>query len=330
MLNKTRAVIESGILDFLFFGAFWLFYLLFLNPPRESLITRLLIIAVHYTTALLGGYWAGWRARHDGWIYGIFGYGLFRGLTFLLNVHAPLPYPLHVKILGYVPILALLMYGAVIGEQRAYYVETTEQNVTGIYPVVKRTADFIVGATGLLLLGPVMLAIAFGIKVSSPGPIFFHQRRIGQDGQPINIIKFRTMRTDAEQVLPDLPQFQTRSEPYVKLREDPRVFAFGKFLRTTSLDELPQLMNILKGEMSLVGPRPLISSEIEHCEGEQLKRLEVKPGLTGWAQINGRGNLTFEELLMMDLEYVKKQSLWLDLRILLSTMWMVLMRHGAY
>jgi len=115
-----------------------------------------------------------------------------------------------------------------------------------------------------------------------------------------------------------------------QIKDDPRVFPFGKFLRTTSLDELPQFINIAKGEMSLVGPRPLVPDELEASETRTLKRLEVKPGLTGMAQINGRGNLTFDERMDMDLAYVDGQSLWLDLKIILVTIWQVLARHGAY
>jgi lipopolysaccharide/colanic/teichoic acid biosynthesis glycosyltransferase len=341
MFNKIRASIESGFFAFLFFAVFTYFYYWLIEKwalPRESILAVTSIITAHYITAIFCGYWSGWRARHDGWLYSILGYALFRYLSFRYNVHAPLPFPLHIRYLGYIPVLALLMFGAAIGEQQAHTLPASEQKIAALYPAVKRLIDLTISLTGILLLAPIMLAIAIGIKLNSPGPIFFHQRRIGQHGRVINIIKFRTMNTDGDTETLDISEILgkrlekegERKDQLVKLKEDARVFAFGRFLRQTSLDELPQLINIARGEMSLVGPRPLIPAEVERATPEELKRLEVKPGLTGWAQINGRGDLTFKERLKLDLEYVEKQSLWLDLKILLKTVWMVLSGRGAY
>lgn len=329
MLTKLRAIVESGIIAFLVFSAFAIAYKA-LDP--HSPIAVLLLISAHYASVLVCGYWAGWRAKVDGWLYSLLGYVLFRLIYYALPLRATLPFALEIKLLGFLTVLALLMFGAAIGEQRAHYVEGSEAEVnrTGFYPVIKRIGDIAISSVALLLLSPIMLAIAIGIKLASPGPVFFHQKRIGQNGRVFKVIKFRTMRTDAEDVLEHLPEFKERTEPFVKLKDDPRVYPFGKFLRLSSLDELPQLINILVGDMSIVGPRPLVPSEIEHCKDEQLRRLEVKPGLTGWAQINGRTDVSFNELIKMDLEYVGNQSLLFDLKILLLTIKQVLTRRGAY
>lgn len=330
MLKRVRATIESGFLSFIFFAAFVFIYRWFLEP--EALITVILIVSAHYLTAIFCGYWAGWRSKTDGWLYGIIGYALFRGLAFLFHVHAVLPFPYHIKFLklvGYIPILALLMFGAVIGEQRAHYAPISQRH-KALYPVIKRILDLIGSVAIILMLAPIMLAIAFGIKFTSPGPIFFHQKRVGQHGRIINVIKFRTMSDDADELLDRLELLKDQDDQACQIKDDPRIFPFGKFLRSTSLDELPQFINIAKGEMSLVGPRPLVPEELETSDMDNLKKLEVKPGLTGLAQINGRGNLTFDERLQMDVQYVDNQSLFLDLKIVLATLWQVLARHGAY
>lgn len=329
MLTRLRAVIESAAIALMLFSSFALFYKVL--DPTDTLAVLLLIFA-HYITVLLCGYWAGWRARVDGWLYSLLGYVVFRVVYYYSPLKATLPFSMEIKYIGLLTVLALLMFGAAIGEQRAHYVEEAEAEVnrTGLYPIVKRIVDILIASAGLLLLAPIMLTIAIGIKLSSPGPIFFHQRRVGQHGRSFNVVKFRTMRTDAERVLETLPEFKNRTGPFVKLREDPRIYPFGKFLRLSSLDELPQLINIAMGDMSIVGPRPLIPSEIEHCEGEQLRRLDVKPGLTGWGQINGRTDVTFDDLMRMDLEYVSNQSFFFDLKILLLTVRQVLTGRGAY
>ncbi|MBE0447866.1 MAG: sugar transferase [Actinobacteria bacterium] len=340
MLNKIRAVIESGIFSFLLFWSFVLFYnwLLDLYPPKEGLqptdpIAIVLLVGAYYLTAVFCGYWAGWRSRTDGWIYGIIGYVLFS--TIRITVAAPdvrslLPYPFYIKLLlGYIPVLTLLMFGGIIGEQHAHYAPVSQQN-KAMYPVFKRILDLVASSLILLMLAPIMLAIAIRIKLASPGPIFFHQKRVGQHGRIINIIKFRTMSHDADEAVDRLHLLKNQEDKAVQIKEDPRIFAFGKFLRMTSLDELPQFINIAKGEMSLVGPRPLVPEEMETSDAHVLKRLEVKPGLTGLAQVSGRGNLTFDERLQLDIKYVDNQSFLLDLRILLATLWQVHSRDGAY
>lgn len=184
------------------------------------------------------------------------------------------------------------------------------------YHVLKRAKDLIISLSVLILISPVMLLIALLIKLLSPGPILFLQSRVGRHGHLFKMIKFRTMHVGAKET--------------VQLKDDPRVFKFGKILRTTSIDELPQLLNVLKGDMSLVGPRPLIKEEIKCCNEYQLDRLTVKPGLSGLSQINGRGDLDFKNRMKMDVEYTKQMSLFLDLTILLKTIFTVLTRRGAY
>ncbi|MDI6800285.1 MAG: sugar transferase [Actinomycetota bacterium] len=198
------------------------------------------------------------------------------------------------------------------------------------YVVVKRVVDILLSSSALMLLTPLMLMVGFVIKLSSPGPLFFRQKRVGLNGQTFNILKFRTMVVDAEDVLHDLEEFQQRDEPFVQLKKDPRIFPFGQILRKTSIDELPQLINILWGEMSIVGPRPLISFEVAHCDKDQLRRLEVKPGLTGLAQINGRNDASFGERMELDLEYARNRSFRLDLKIIMQTALKVLRGEGAY
>jgi lipopolysaccharide/colanic/teichoic acid biosynthesis glycosyltransferase len=333
MLNKIRAIIESGIFSFLLFTSFAYTYWLFTpqpwGSPPKSLRAVVFISVAHYLTAIFCGYWAGWRSRSDGWIYGILGYFLFKGLAAAVKMHVVLPFPLHIKLLGFIPILTLLMFGGVIGEQRAHYAPVSQQG-KALYPLLKRILDISMSTAILLMLAPIMLAVAFGIKLSSPGPIFFHQKRVGLHGRTINVIKFRTMSDDADELVDRLQLLKDQEEDSCQIKDDPRVFAFGKFLRTTSIDELPQFINIARGDMSLVGPRPLVPEELEISTIDNLKRLEVKPGLTGLAQTNGRGNLSADERLALDIKYVNNLSLTQDLRIIFKTIWQVLMRHGAY
>lgn len=332
MLARVRAVLESGLLSFLLFSLFAVVYQL-LDP--KSIIAILLLMSAHYITVLLCGYWAGWRARVDGWLYGLLGYGLFRLIYYLLPLKATLPFGFEIKVLGILFVLALLLFGAATGEQRAHYVEGAPASVNknGFYPIIKRLMDIVVASIGLILLAPVMLAVAIGIKLSSPGPIFFHQRRIGQNGRVFNVVKFRTMCMDAEAQVEELLEQDTEraeDDPRVFIKDDPRVYPFGKFLRLSSLDELPQLINMIVGDMSLVGPRPWVSAEIDHCKGDQLRRLEVKPGLTGWAQVNGRKDASFDDQVRLDLEYVANQSFLFDLQIFFLTIRQVLTGRGAY
>lgn len=199
-----------------------------------------------------------------------------------------------------------------------------------LYLVIKRLIDIFISATALILLSPLMLLIALIIKVSSPGPLFFRQQRVGLNGREFNLVKFRTMVYNAEKMLSQLKEYHERDSDFVQMKNDPRVFYFGKILRKLSLDELPQLLNILAGNMSLVGPRPLLKEELSNCDDTQLRRLKAKPGLTGWSQINGRGDLSFDNRMKLDLDYINKRSLVFDSIVLLKTIWVVLSRHGVY
>jgi exopolysaccharide biosynthesis polyprenyl glycosylphosphotransferase len=183
----------------------------------------------------------------------------------------------------------------------------------------------------LVLLSPLFLLIALAIKVSSPGPVFFKQQRSGLSGSPFTLYKFRTMVTNAEQFKHELAAMNEMTGPVFKLTNDPRVTPIGKFLRKYSLDELPQLFNVLRTEMSLVGPRPLPVDEVRRFENlAHRRRLSMKPGLTCLWQISGRNQISdFKEWVRLDLEYIDNWSLWLDLKILLLTVPVVLRGTGA-
>ena len=196
--------------------------------------------------------------------------------------------------------------------------------------LLKRIMDVAVASVGLLLLAPLLVAIGLAVRVTSPGPAIFAQIRAGQHGRPFRMLKFRTMATDAPARLADLVKFDDLHEPMFKLRDDPRVTRLGRFLRRTSLDELPQLLNVLRGEMSLIGPRPEQIDLVERYTSAQRFRLEAKPGITGPMQVYGRGELTFEERLSVERDYIENLSLSRDLRILALTLGVVLSRRGAF
>lgn len=195
---------------------------------------------------------------------------------------------------------------------------------------LRRLLDLIVTLTALLLFLPVLALIALLIKLGSPGPVLFIQKRVGKDGREFPVFKFRSMYLDAEHRLETLLAENERSGPVFKMRHDPRITRIGRFLRRGSLDELPQLLNVLRGEMSLVGPRPAIPREVALYTPTQRGRLAVTPGLTGLWQVSGRANLSFEESIALDLEYIERQSLGLNLILLARTVPAVLTGHGAY
>jgi len=197
--------------------------------------------------------------------------------------------------------------------------------------VIKRGIDFVGSAALLVLLGPVMLATAVAIKLTSPGPILFRQRRAGINGRPFTMLKFRSMVTDAEQRRHELEVFNEMKGPVFKVSNDPRVTPIGRFLRRYSIDELPQLINVLRGEMSLVGPRPLPVDEVSRFDNPaHRRRLSVKPGLTCLWQISGRNEVRdFDRWVQLDLEYIDNWSLWLDFKILVRTVPVVLSGQGA-
>jgi exopolysaccharide biosynthesis polyprenyl glycosylphosphotransferase len=196
--------------------------------------------------------------------------------------------------------------------------------------VAKRAFDVVVSALGLFLLAPVFLAIALVVKLTSPGPVLFRQERVGLQHRPFLLLKFRTMVMGAERLLPDLLARNEADGPLFKLRDDPRITRVGRWLRHYSLDELPQLWNVLRGEMSLVGPRPPLPSEVAAYEDWQLDRLEVRPGITGLWQVSGRSDLSFDEYVRLDLFYIENWSLAYDLFMIIKTIPMLLKARGAY
>jgi lipopolysaccharide/colanic/teichoic acid biosynthesis glycosyltransferase len=196
-------------------------------------------------------------------------------------------------------------------------------------PAWKRALDMIGAAAGLVALLPVFALVAGAIKLTSPGPIFFRQWRSGRGGRPFAMYKFRTMVADAEARKADLLSLNEQDGPAFKLRHDPRVTTIGRLLRRTNLDELPQLWNILKGDMSLVGPRPLPCAETEACAAWQRRRLDVTPGLTCIWQIKRRTLVSFADWVRMDLRYIRSRSPWQDLKLLLLTVPAVVLQKGV-
>jgi lipopolysaccharide/colanic/teichoic acid biosynthesis glycosyltransferase len=212
-----------------------------------------------------------------------------------------------------------------------------------LYFITKRVVDIVGSGCGLLICAPLFLLIALALRLSSKGPVFFRQQRIGQFGTPFVFLKFRSMyvnnnprihREYVTKLISGQAQLQTDSgngRGVYKLTQDPRVTRVGAFLRKTSLDELPQLWNVLRGEMSLVGPRPAISYEVEAYQTWHRRRvLEAKPGITGLWQVSGRSRLSFDDMVRLDVRYAMKRSFWLDMRILLNTPLAVLRGEGAY
>ena len=189
-----------------------------------------------------------------------------------------------------------------------------------VYLVLKRLMDIVGASLGLLLASPIMLIVAILIKLEDPkGPIFFSQVRNGVYPKTFKMYKFRSMYIDAEERLQELMHLNEQSGPAFKIKDDPRITKIGKFIRKTSLDELPQLFNVLKGDMSLVGPRPAIPREVEQYTPYQKQRLFVNPGLTCIWQVSGRNNIEFDEWVELDIKYIKTRSLWLDIKLILLT-----------
>lgn len=188
------------------------------------------------------------------------------------------------------------------------------------YEVVKRLIDILISLIGIVLSSPIMLIVALMIKLEDPkGPIIFSQVRHGQYPNTFKIYKFRSMYVDAEQRLKELQHLNEQTGPVFKIKNDPRITKVGKFIRKTSLDELPQLFNVLKGDMSLVGPRPALPKEVEQYNEYQMQRLLVKPGITCIWQVSGRNNIGFDEWVNMDLDYIQNRSLLLDLKLIIMT-----------
>lgn len=199
-----------------------------------------------------------------------------------------------------------------------------------VYSIFKRTMDIFGSIIGIILLSPVFLIVAILIKLDSKGKVLFSQRRVGLNGKEFEIYKFRSMVEDAEELKKLLKDKNEMSGPMFKIKQDPRITNVGKFIRKTSIDELPQLLNVLKGEMSLVGPRPSLPSEVKNFEPWMLKRLEVKPGLTCYWQVSGRNNISFNEWMELDVKYVNEGNILLDIRLIFKTIFLLFGDNNAY
>ncbi len=202
--------------------------------------------------------------------------------------------------------------------------------IKGFDRVLKGIEDQVFGLIMLLLSLPLLLVTAIAIKLDSRGPVFFKQQRLGRNGKSFYVYKFRSMIEGADQMLEDVRVLNEAEGPLFKIKEDPRITRVGKWIRRFSLDELPQIFNVIRGEMSLVGPRPPIPEEVEEYRQWQKQRLQAKPGITGLWQVNGRSNIPYDEMLKFDLYYIENWSLWLDIKIILRTFSAVLSGHGAY
>ncbi len=198
------------------------------------------------------------------------------------------------------------------------------------YLVIKRIYDIVFSFLALILLFPFLLMIAMIIKVDSKGTILFKQLRTGKDGKPFLMYKFRSMCENAEQMRDDLLEHNEMDGPVFKIAEDPRVTKFGRFIRRSSIDELPQLYNILRGEMSIVGPRPLAIIETKDFSDYENLRHLIKPGLTCYWQISGRNHLFFKDWIELDIKYINEMNLRTDLMIILRTVVVVIIKKGAY
>lgn len=213
-----------------------------------------------------------------------------------------------------------------------------DENTAEIFRVhtsaTKRAMDLLITVPVVIFGSPLMILIYALLKILDPGPALFTQLRVGKDGRTFTVYKFRTMRTDAQarldQLLTNDPKAAAEWAEFQKLKNDPRVTFFGRLLRKSSLDELPQLLNIVRGEMSVIGPRPVTSAEIHRYASEYAYYIAVRPGVLGLWQVSGRNRLTYPERIKLDVKYVKEWSIWLDFAILLRAVPVVLFGRGAY
>ena len=203
-------------------------------------------------------------------------------------------------------------------------------NKRTIYRYIKRIIDVVLASIALVVLSPIFLIIALAIKLESKGPVFFKHTRIGKDGKIIKLYKFRSMVTNAEELIKAFtPEQMKEYKENYKLTNDPRITKVGKFLRKTSLDELPQLLNIIKGDLTIIGPRPVIAEELKKYGTNTEKFLSVTPGLTGYWAANGRSNTTYEQRMKMELYYIDNLSLKMDIKVFFKTILSVVKKEGA-
>jgi exopolysaccharide biosynthesis polyprenyl glycosylphosphotransferase len=258
-------------------------------------------------------------------------------ITLPLRAHARLAnllnllwnYPVRVRV---VPDFSdLLFYGATLDSLGGVpLIGLRDPVIDDFQRFVKRLVDIVLSALGLLLMAPVMLATAIAIRLNGDGPIFYRADRVGENGRLFKMYKFRSMVTNADKMQNLVNRSDGQGNTFHKIAEDPRITPVGRFIRRTSIDELPQLINVLKGDMSLVGPRPELPWLVEKYEAWQRKRFAVPQGVTGWWQINGRSNKPMHLNTSQDLYYIQNYSLWLDIQIMWKTIAAVLRRNGAY
>lgn len=197
------------------------------------------------------------------------------------------------------------------------------------YFIIKRIIDIIGALCGILILSPLMIVVAIWIKLDSQGPAFFSQERVGQNGKGFMMYKFRSMCSEAESLLDELRDKNEMIGPMFKIRKDPRITKVGRFIRKTSIDELPQLFNILKGEMSLVGPRPSLPNEVAEFTAFQRQRLIARPGLTCYWQVRGRSDVSFEEWMELDVKYLMDRNTFVDIGLIFKTFGVLFGDEGA-
>ncbi|MDA2512997.1 sugar transferase [Bacillus paranthracis] len=208
---------------------------------------------------------------------------------------------------------------------------TIEVNENRLYLFMKRLMDIFGAICGLIFLSPIFIIVAIIIKLEDKkGSVFFKQIRVGKDGKEFGMYKFRSMVTDAEERLTDLLQHNEVSGAMFKMKDDPRITKIGRFIRKTSIDELPQLLNVLKGEMSLVGPRPPLPREVKEYTAYDKQRLLVTPGCTGLWQVSGRSSINFDGMVELDLIYIRKRSILFDMKIICKTVLLLLGSQDAY
>lgn len=204
------------------------------------------------------------------------------------------------------------------------------QRKSSAYKALKRFGDILLSGAALVCLSPVFLITAIAIKLEDGGPVIFVQSRAGKDMKPFRIYKFRSMYINADEKLAELLKENEQTGHAFKINNDPRITRVGKFIRKVSIDELPQLINIIKGDMSIVGPRPILTWQMEECNDYERQRLIVQPGLTCYWQIGGRANIKWEEWVELDLDYIENMGFWTDIKMIVRTIPAVFDREGAY
>ncbi|WP_267201549.1 sugar transferase [Limosilactobacillus kribbianus] len=216
-------------------------------------------------------------------------------------------------------------------ENMRIYVDEQQLNHQYAYRTIKRLFDIVAASIAVIILSPVFLIIAICIKVDDPkGPVFYSQTRVGKDGRLFKMYKFRSMVTNADELLEKLRSQNEVNGAMFKMKNDPRITRVGRVIRKYSLDELPQLVNVVGGSMSIVGPRPPLTSEVAEYTDYDKQRLMVKPGATGMWQVGGRNDVDFDEMVRLDLTYIQERSIWLDLKIMFETVKVMIKPNGAY